>query len=384
MQQMSFNEVYIINTASYFPNDPVSNEEMEEYLGLINKIPSKSKRIVLRNNGIKRRFYALDKQGKPTHTNAQMTAMAVRKLFDNAEKLRNIEMLACGTSSPDQMMPSHGVMVHGELPETRAIEVVSPAGVCCAGMHAFKYAYMAIKTGDVHNAVATGSERFSGALRATVFEDEAQKLKQLEENPYIGFEKEFLRWMLSDGASAFLLSDKKNDEGFSLRVEWIDGVSYANEMEACMYMGSEKTKDGKLQSYMDFTPEEILTKSIFSIKQDVKLLSEYIVPLGGLRLKSLLEEKGVSTDEIDFFLPHMSSEFFKSKIYDQLIKNGNGIPYEKWVVNLDTLGNVGAGSVYFMVDELFHSNRLKKGQKILLLVPESSRFSYMYSLLTVC
>src|SRR6516225_4349400 len=155
-------------------------------------------------------------------------------------------------------------------------------------MHAFKYAFMAIKTGDVHRAVATGSERFSGSLRATVFEDEAQKLKQLEENPYIGFAKEFLRWMLSDGASAFLMSDKKNKEGFSLRVEWIDGVSYANEMEACMYMGSEKMKDGRLQSYMDFSPEEIQSRSIFSIKQDVKLLSEYIVPLGGIRLKSLM------------------------------------------------------------------------------------------------
>lgn len=39
---MSFNEVYIVNTSSYFPNDPVSNEEMEEYLGFINEKPSRS------------------------------------------------------------------------------------------------------------------------------------------------------------------------------------------------------------------------------------------------------------------------------------------------------------------------------------------------------
>jgi len=45
---------------------------------------------------------------------------------------------------------------------------------------------------------------------------------------------------------------------------------------------------------------------------------------------------------------------------------------------------VGAASVYFMVDELYKSDKLKKGDKILLLVPESSRFSYMYGLLTVC
>jgi len=380
---MSFNEVYIVNTASYFPNDPVSNEEMEAYLGLINKNPSKSKRIVLRNNGIKRRFYALTKEGKATHTNAEMTAKAVKALFDNPAELKSIELLSCGTSSPDQMMPSHGVMVHGELPEMRSVEVVSPSGVCCAGMHAFKYAFMAIKTGDVHTAVSTGSERFSASLRSEVFEDEAQKLKQLEENPYIGFEKEFLRWMLSDGASAFLMSDKKNENGFSFRVEWIEGISYANEMEACMYMGSEKEADGTLKSYMDFSPEEILSKSLLSIKQDVKLLGENIVPLGGLKLKSLFQEKGMKPEEIDYFLPHMSSEFFKAKIYDQLQKNETPIPYDRWVVNLDTLGNVGAGSVYFMVDELFHSDRLKKGQKILLLVPESSRFSYMYALLTV-
>jgi len=382
---MSFNEVYIINTATFFPNEPVSNDEMEEYLGYINENPSKSRRIVLRNNGIKRRFYALTKQGKPTHTNAEMTAQAIRKLVDNdTSKLKSIDLLACGTSTPDQMMPSHGVMVHGELPETRSIEVVSPAGVCCAGMHAFKYAYMAVKTGDVKQAVATGSERFSASLRSQVFEDEAKKLKQLEENPYIGFEKEFLRWMLSDGASAFLLAGKKNDVGFSLRVDWIEGVSFANEMASCMYQGGEKQADGSLKSYMDYSPDEILSNSLLSIKQDVKMLSEYIVPLGGVRLKSLFEEKGLTTDDIDYFLPHMSSEFFKSKIYDQLIKNGMPIPYEKWVVNLDSLGNVGAGSVYFMVDELFHSGRLKKGQKILMLVPESARFSYMYSLLTVC
>jgi 3-oxoacyl-[acyl-carrier-protein] synthase III len=382
---MEFKEVYITKTATYFPNEPVSNDEMEEFLGLINKSPSKSKRIVLRNNGIKNRFYALTKEGKPTHTNAEMTAQAIRKMLDNDEgQIKAIDLLVCGTSSPDQIMPSHAVMVHGELPEAGAIEVVSPAGVCCAGMHALKYAYMSVKTGDAHHAVATGSERFSAALKSEIFEDEAKKLKELEDNPYIGFEKEFLRWMLSDGASAFMLTDKKNTRGFSLRIEWIEGVSYAHEKEACMYMGGEKLETGKLKGYLDYTPEEIQAKSIMSIKQDVKLLSENIVPLGGIKLSKLFKEKGLDPSDVDYFLPHMSSDFFRTKIYDQLIKNGTPIPYEKWVINLSTLGNVGAGSVYFMVDEVFKSDKLKAGQKILLLVPESSRFSYMYALLTVC
>ncbi len=382
---MSFKEVYITRTASYLPNEPVSNEEMEEYLGLINDKPSKARRIVLRNNGIKRRFYALTKEGQPTHTNAEMTSLAVRALFDNKpEGLASFQLLSCGTSSPDQMMPSHAVMVHGWLPEANAIEVVSPSGVCCAGMHALKYAYMAIRTGDVDTAVTTGSERMSRKMRSEVFKDEMLKLAELEENPYISFEKEFLRWMLSDGASAFLISNKKNEAGLNLRIEWIDGISHANHMEVCMYMGSEKMPDGKLKSYMDFTPEEIASQSILSLKQDVKLLSEYIVPLGAIKLKALFDQKGLSSSDIDYFLPHMSSEFFRNKIAEHLALNGLPISKEKWFTNLDSMGNVGAGSVYLMIDELFNSGRLKKGEKILLLVPESARFSYMYALLTVC
>lgn len=382
---MSFKEVYITKTAHFLPNEPVSNEEMEEYLGLINDKPSKSRRIVLRNNGIKRRFYAITKEGKPTHTNAQMTALAIRNLFNNdAAGLKTLDLISCGTSSPDQMMPSHAVMVHGWLPETNAVEVVSPSGVCCAGMHAFKYAYMAVRTGEATLAVSTGSERLSRSLRSDAFEEEAHKLSALSDNPYISFEKEFLRWMLSDGAAAFLLSTQKNDAGLNLRVEWLEGVSYANRMEPCMYMASDKLADGSLKSYMDYSPEEVVEQSILSIKQDVKLLSEYIVKLGGIKLKALFEEKGLKSADIDYFLPHMSSEFFRNKIAEELELNGIGIPAEKWFTNLDSLGNVGAGSIYLMIDELFNSGKLQKGQKILLLVPESSRFSYMYALLTVC
>lgn len=381
---MSGTEVYINSTSAYFPNEPVSNDEMEAYLGYINGKPSKSKNIVLRNNGIKNRYYALEKGGKSTHTNAQMTALAVRELFkDDPDKLKEIELLSCGTSSPDQVMPSHGVMTHGWLPEAESIEVVSPAGVCCAGMHAIKYAYLAIKTGDVKLAVATGSERFSGLLVSEVFEDEAKHLEELNKNPFIAFSKEFLRWMLSDGASAFLMSDKPNETGLSLRLDWIEGVSYANEMKTCMYMGGEKMPDGSLKGFMDYTPEEIKNESIFSVKQDITLLSDNIVKLGGKKIKEILDRRGVTAKDIDYFLPHISSDFFRPKIYDMVEMYGGGIPYEKWFINLYTVGNVGAASVYLMINELFHSGRLKKGERILLLVPESARFSYMYAMLTV-
>lgn len=379
-----YNDVYINKVSKFLPNNPISNDEMENYLGLINHKTSKSKNIVLRNNGIKRRYYAIDKNGICTHTNSQMTALAVRNLFESSEELKKIDLLSCGTSTPDQMMPSHGVMVHGWLPETNAIEVVSPSGVCCSGMHALKYAWMSVKLGQAKNAVSTGSERLSRILRSDVFEEETQKLIEAEKNPYITFDKDFLRWMLSDGAGAVLLNNKKNEKEISLRIDFLEGVSYAHVNEACMYMASEKNEDGTLKSYMDYSSSEIIEKSILSIKQDVKLLSKNIVSYGFDIIKKLFDKNNIRPSDIDYFLPHMSSEFFRSKMAEMLDSNGMHIPQEKWFTNLSTVGNVGAGSIYLMLEELFNSGKLKKGQKIFLTVPESARFSYMYGLLTVC
>ena len=97
-------QVYINSTSAYFPNDPVSNDEMEEYLGYIDGRPSKSKKIVLRNNGIINRYYALDKNGKSTHTNAQMTALAVKELFkDDPEKIKEIRNTAINSVFADEV-----------------------------------------------------------------------------------------------------------------------------------------------------------------------------------------------------------------------------------------------------------------------------------------
>lgn len=382
---MSLKEVYINRAAHFFPNNPVSNDEMESYLGLINGKPSKSRGIVLRNNGIKSRYYALEKGGKATHTNAQMVSLAVRKLFkSNPEELKSIQLLTCGTSSPDQVMPAHGIMVHGWLPETGAIEVLTPAGNCCAGLQALKFAYLSIKCGDVQTAVSAGSERTSRLMCADSFKEEARNLASIEDNPYLAFEKDFLRWMLSDGAGAFLVSDKKNEDGVSLRIEWMESASYAHLVDTCMYQGSDKLPDGTLQSYMEYTAEEITGKSIFAMKQDVKLLDKYIVELGYETLKNIIDKKGLKISELDFFLPHISSEFFRKKIAAKLEEKGTGIPQEKWFSNLSQVGNVGAGSVYLMIDELLNTDRLQKGQKLLLMVPESARFAYVYAYLTVC
>jgi 3-oxoacyl-[acyl-carrier-protein] synthase-3 len=151
-----------------------------------------------------------------------------------------------------------------------------------------------------------------------------------------------------------------------------------------MYAGSDKNGNGTTKGWKEFSSEEWLDNSIFAFKQDVKLLGKEIVPTGTKYLKEILDKKGFDITTIDYFLPHLSSEFFRSKIAEEISKYDIQIPQEKWFTNLSSMGNIGSGSIFIMIEELMNSGKLKTGQKILLMVPESARFTYAYSLLTVC
>ncbi len=377
-------DVYITRLSVFLPNKPVSNDDMENYLGFINGKKSKSRAIVLRSNKIEQRYYAMDKNGVPTHSNAEMVASAIRNIITTESEMKSVELLACGTATPDQLLPSQAVMVHGLLPDSSDMEVISNSGSCCASMQAFRHAFLAIKSGEKNKAICSGSERVSTILRADNFEEEAKKLEEMDENPYIAFEKDFLRWMLSDGAGVFLLENKKNDGALSLKVEWVEIFSFANSLPTCMYMGADKDSDGNLVGYQDMPWQKVAENSVMSIKQDVKLLGENIIKKGFSSLRDLLIKKEVKVSEIDYFLPHLSSHFFQDKIYKELADNGIEIPYEKWFMNLKTRGNTGSASIYIMLEDLYSSGKIKIGDKILLAVPESARFSFAFSLLTVC
>lgn len=377
------NPVYITKVSKYLPNTPIDNDQMEVFLGEINETASKAKRIVLRNNGITTRYYALDTQGNPTHTNADLTCLAIKGLLDTHFKVADIQVLSCGTSTPDCLLPSHAAMVHGLLKGSGAVELNSSAGVCNSGMNALKFAYLSVKSGNSTNAVCTGSERVSSWLRANKYESEIQSLTLLQEQPILAFKKDFLRFMLSDGAGALRLESKPHPTDRSLQILWMEAHSYAHQLEACMYAGCEKQSDGTLKAWSDYSPEQWLEQSIFSIKQDVKLLNENILVKGAESMQAALNKHALSPDEITYFLPHISSLYFKERLYEELKKVGIDIPLERWFLNLPQVGNVGSASPYLMLEELFNSQKLQKGDTLLLSVPESGRFSYSYALLKV-
>jgi 3-oxoacyl-[acyl-carrier-protein] synthase-3 len=250
-------------------------------------------------------------------------------------------------------------------------------------MAALKCAYLSVETGAAHTAIVTGSDLVSPALRASQFGIPSEEDER--ENPYLGFNREFLRFMLSDGAGAVLLEPEPRPGRLALRVDWLEMRSYANELDACMYSGAVKRADGSLESWRiaELDPVEACKKGYFGLFQDVNLLSENIVPTAGRFFAELRGRRQLKPENVDWLVPHISSMFFQQPLREEMARSGFDIPLERWFLNLKYKGNTGAASLLIMLEELYQSGKLKSGDRILCAVPESARFTFAGMHLTV-
>ncbi|MEK6480862.1 beta-ketoacyl-ACP synthase III [Catalinimonas sp. 4WD22] len=368
-------KVYITSLGTFLPNAPVSNDEMEDYLGRINGKSSAVKSRMLRQNGIMSRHYAMDKAQQSTHSNAQMAALAVEQALDKSNlKANDVQLLATGTTQGDLPVPGFASMVHGESGLSRC-EVASFQSVCASGMMAIKNAYTQIHCGEKQNAICVGSEFASRLFKASRYD--------VQNMTSVPFDTEFLRWMLSDGAGALVLENHKREDGLSLRIDWIELTSHAHQFPECMYTGKNDNKNPSEASWLDYPDYTAAANAgAINLKQDIRLLDQ-VVKTGIAHYFELIDQGKIKVDNIDWLCCHYSSEFFKAPIKELMAKGGALIPDEKWFSNLKTKGNTGAASIYIMLEELMYSGKLKAGDTILCMVPESGRFITSFMQLTV-
>ena len=129
---------YITATGRFLPGNPVSSEELEDYLGTANGISSDLRDLTLINCGVKTRHYAIDKNQRTIISNAAMAANAVREAVGRAGLGPNdVELLTAATTGPDMLAPGHASLVHAEL-GYGPMEISTSAGICSSGMMALK------------------------------------------------------------------------------------------------------------------------------------------------------------------------------------------------------------------------------------------------------
>lgn len=357
-------DCYITSTGSCLPGEAVGNADMHRFLGKVLG-EGRVKQRILKSNGIETRYYALDKKQNVTHTLYQLAAEAVQNCLPQGDDSLHIDYLSAGTTHAPYLAPGISSLLHDQLSKqnilTHSVEINSNAGICSSGAQAIVNAVRTVKAGEAKAAVCVGAEQSSIGLRSKAFRttyDIPAILKNVRSSKW--FMSVFLRFMLSDGAGAFLVEPQPREGSFSLKVNWTYSRSFANEAPLCMHIESDT----------------------MILSQNIKILAKYMAPLSKKAVEGALCEHGETLDRYDMVLPHMSSYYFEPSVKKIMaeLSPGREVPY--WT-NLRTAGNTGAASIYIMLDEYLKTMPVKSGDRLLLFVPESGQFNFVLVSLTV-
>lgn len=378
-------DVFLTGAGAFLPGEPVANDAMASRLGTIDGFSERVGRLILRQNRIETRHYAIDPEGRILHSGAEMAARAVSAAVAASEcALGDLDFLATATTQGDLLVPGHASAVHGALAQAsdaiEGIEIASFQSVCASAMMAARGAWLNVRAGEKKAAVAVGSEFSSRWFQPEFYRPAAHKL----ENNDTRMSAEFLRWTLSDGAGAVLFEPRPNDRHPSFRVEWITLCSLADRFDACMYAGATPEKRHDLtQSWSHYAggPIEAARDGAVMLLQDMALLKRIIRAWVGEYLR-LVDDGRFRPADIDWLLCHYSAHSLREEIISILKSTGAMIDEEKWFTNLPTKGNTGSAALFVMLDEFMEKQCARPGDKVLCIVPESGRAIVSFMMLT--
>ncbi|HSR83257.1 MAG TPA: iron-containing redox enzyme family protein [Streptosporangiaceae bacterium] len=355
-------EAYITGVGAYLPGDPIDNEQLADRFGDGTARDAVLRRRALAANGIRTRHYAVDGDGLTVMLNEELAAHAAeRALADRGLPATAVGMLATGTTQGDVLVPGFASMVHGRL-GGGPMELLSAAGVCASGMAALKGAVSAVRLGDHPVAVAVGSELVSRSFGIA---------------PADTLDTNFLRWTLSDGAGAVVVEPRPRPDGLSLRVDWMHLVSHAHKHPVCMSAGlGEDRTPAAGETWLDRRPG--CAVEVPRLRQDMSALPD-LVDVGIAEFCSLVRAGRIDPGT-EHILCHYSAEHFRGKLFARLADAGYPADERHWFTNLHTAGNTGAASIFVMLAEA--RTRMRPGDRVLLIVPESGRFTLAFAHLT--
>ena len=119
-----------------------------------------------------------------------------------------------------------------------------------------------------------------------------------------------------------------------------------------------------------------------ALQQDFHLLKTVIRAWIGVYLQKV-DAGRIAPKAVDHLLCHYSARSLREEIVQILQTTDAMIPEPRWFTTLAESGNVGSASIWIMLDALMRSNRVKPGERILCIVPESGRAMVGFMMLQV-
>lgn len=300
----------IIGTGSYLPLRKVNNRELEKWVDTTDE-------WIRERTGIEERHLAVEE------TTTSMAVSAARAAMENAGvRAGEIDLIIVGTVSADMCFPSTACQVQSEIGAERA--VAFDINAACAGfLFGLSIAEAYMQAGMAGTALIIGGETLSKMMD---WQDRSACV------------------LFGDGAGAAVV--RKEETGILSLLQGSDGKSGTALTCRNRPVNNPLVKNDPALDYAHM---------------DGRAVYRFAVKTVPCAIESALEKAGIAPEEIKYFLLHQANLRIIESVAKKL-----GQPMEKFPTNLQKCGNISAGSVPILLDNVNRSKMLQRGDKIVL------------------
>ncbi len=282
---------------------------------------------------------------EPGQTGRELAAAAARMALEDADVApEQVDLVICATVSPDFAFPGNGVLLQEDL-GLRTVAALDIRNQCTGFVYGVSTAAGFIKSGQADTVLLVGSEVQSTALDVS---DEGRDMAVL----------------FGDGAGAAVI--QATDEDSDLLASSLHSQGSLYDVLWCEMPSSNVP--GRI------SPEHIAEKRHHP-HMNGRMVFKHAVRRFCEAIKAVLEDGGVSKDEIRLVIPHQAN----LRITEAVASRFELAP-EQVMSNIHKYGNTTAASIPIALAEAVREGRIERGD-LLILVAFGSGFTWGANLL---
>jgi 3-oxoacyl-[acyl-carrier-protein] synthase-3 len=262
----------------------------------------------------------------PGQCTSALAIEAGRRAIENAGiSSSDLDMILVATATPDRLAPATAPRVQAALGATGAAAFDLNA-VCAGFIYGLTVGAQFVGTGASHNVLIIGADTFS-------------RITDWTRRDCVFF---------GDGAGAAVISASTDESGFMCMRLYADGRGY--ESFTVPAGGSETPASA-----------ETVPAGMHFFRMNGRKVYDTAVEVIPAALRSVLEESGLTVDDVDHVVPHQPS----IRILEESARR-TGIPFSKFGTNMDRYANTSSGTIPILLDEMWRSGRIRRGDLVAL------------------
>jgi 3-oxoacyl-[acyl-carrier-protein] synthase III len=353
-------EVEIVATGVYLPGNPIPFEKIEEVIGEVSEASDHIKRLIKKTKlsmkeiiGIDQCYFAVDpKTRELTESNTSMAVKAISEALQKAKlTVNNIDCILFAGPLPDYHTPPTSTLIQHELGIERCGEMEIHSN--CTGISkVMQIAFDGLRLARYKTVVVCYSQLSSTYLRAQHYNPEKFSSEHL-----------FLRWFLSDSASALILRGVDKVKS-GLRLNAVENNSIGGKMAKGMWTDSGAINSHPLWGYKN---------GGHHLAQDYGAVNKFGPKLCVEAIGNIINNKQADTKNIELILVTSPSRTLINEAKDIALRNLD-IPLDKWFSNVYRKGYSGGSSVIIGLDEIIGRQKLPVDKLLIGITVESSKW----------